>query len=990
MKKRMLSLLLAVCLVVSMAPAAFAANGTTTTADTEKATIATDKGAELYSDVPADSWFVESVDTVTKNGYFNGYPDGTFKPSEAMTRAMFVTVISRMAEAETDDTVTKFPDVPVNTWYTGAVTWANENGIVLGRSDTVFDPNTAITRIEMCIIMSRYVKYLAAETGKTIKATEEAKTFTDTKELSESYLDALNNCVAYGLIQGYTNGTFGPNNGATRAEVATVVARLADKTTEKKPDTSGGSYWTPTTPEQTEFTVTYTATVGDATFGCTDTATKDEPYTVLTWDQFYAKSTDTNKVQPETEDQKFADWTVGGNVYSGGDKMDVTADITLSANLVDLHDKIFIALKEAEQKAKDWFNDKYEAVTSAEPAATTYGDVVLSKVDVTGADKSGSDATRDILVEGSVSIEGLELETKIVTVAAHAAQSVLGGQSAGQTAQGYKNELTELARGIAHALGIYNIDRTSLSTIVDSLYTWGNGEIHNILTGCGLAEAIKTVTVEIEGAQPVTVTVNPSDHSVSLGGSTDKKTVAKNLGIALAKQLYASAQTASTSSGEYLNEVPVEGNITLKFEPQESNNYPKNYEVKLALTLSDKDGLVAYKFEDGKNYVRLTLAEGMQTAYNTEVAAVIDSLSDNESFTNTINAKIEKAKSDMSEDTTIAALNDIMKEYGDDSTGATVSKAVDDWIAANVKADDLVNSAIVTGEFDNTAIFNLITTVANTVAEEVDTKLTDVVEKQTNDFDKQVAEAAVGVIREAKPTELLDSLSSDSGLLQTVGGLDFDPQKLQDLKTEAPNVADYVMAVVCDRINTEKQNHTANYVGKMQDDVEVLISGKLNDVIDEGAMTLLDLRTFKGLQETTLAELNEMLESDIVKSITSSSGSGGSSGGSGDGGIEQYLDRAVNAFKRVANYLGKYEGKVTITLSSGTNPVEITTKNLQDFANGDIATFFDFYEKIDSLNLGGLSLNEMTDKDWCVITFTAGGTEITVCPWLVIPEITAQ
>lgn len=785
MKKRMLSLLLAVCLVVSMAPAAFAANGTTTAADTEKATIATDKGAKLYSDVPENSWFYESVDTVTKNGYFNGYPDGTFKPAESMTRAMFVTVISRMAEAKTDNSVTKFPDVPVNTWYTGAVTWANENGIVLGRSDTVFDPNTAITRIEMCIIMSRYVKYLAAETGKTIKATEEAKTFTDTKDLSESYLDALNNCVAYGLIQGYADGTFRPNSGATRAEVATVATRFAAKLEEKKPDTSGGSYWTPTTPEQTDFTVTYAmpeTSDYDYQVTVTKAAEGDTTHPVLDWATYAENSKATEPTQ-----QAFADWTDGTNKYTAGDVITLTDNVKLTAEFVSTEDEIFLALQAAETSAKNWYTTKHEAVEKAEttaPKVLHYGDIVLSHVSVTGDVKDPPEKTRDIIVEGTATIEGLTIEEKIVEIAANVAKGALG-ETATSTSE-YRAQLTQLVKDVAAAIGVQNIDTSSVRNIVDSLYTWGNDEIHEILKGCGIAEAISSMTVTV-GGQSATINVDAKNHGLTLA-SGDKKTVAKNLGVALAKTLYASAKETKS----YSSTVDLNADITLKFVPAEDkatklDDYPTSYKVNVKLTLSAKDDVLQYRYDAATetNYIKAYIPTSVQDKYTDEIGKIVEDVMKGDALTSQIDGVKDTITQTTSFGQLINAIDKFDESLDSDGAKAEVEEIVDDWINANLSTDLTKNvlykhywvpetaaSTFTASELDNTAFYGtsatdagLIGTVAGSAATYFEGKIADVKQDAIN---KAIAKATDEAKKECADHGITDQGLIDQAVAQAV------------------------------------------------------------------------------------------------------------------------------------------------------------------------------------------------------------------------------
>ena len=213
MKKRLTSLLIVLCLVLALVPTAMAAS------------------AADFTDVKEGTWYYDYVNEVVSKGYFKGESSTIFSPDKQMTRAMFVTVLSRVDGATVNDSKSTFDDVPVNQWYTGAVTWANENKVVLGTGGKNFEPNRAISRIDMCLIMSRYISYYAAKTGQVPATTSSGKTFSDISGLDAEAKAALDRCVTYGLIEGTPEGTFKPYDTATRAEVAAVISRLAWTTT---------------------------------------------------------------------------------------------------------------------------------------------------------------------------------------------------------------------------------------------------------------------------------------------------------------------------------------------------------------------------------------------------------------------------------------------------------------------------------------------------------------------------------------------------------------------------------------------------------------------------------------------------------------------------------------------------------------------------------------------------------------------------------------
>lgn len=176
-----------------------------------------------FNDVSQSSWYYSSVKFVTDKGYMNGTSATTFSPSDRMTRAMFVTVLSREANASTDNTVaSSFSDVKSGQWYTGAVEWAHSNGIVTGYSDTVFGIDDPVTRQDIAVLVDRYVKFM----NYTLKEKPQVDSFTDAASISDYAKSAVEACRLAGLYYGNPDGTLRPMEYVTRAEVAAIIERL--------------------------------------------------------------------------------------------------------------------------------------------------------------------------------------------------------------------------------------------------------------------------------------------------------------------------------------------------------------------------------------------------------------------------------------------------------------------------------------------------------------------------------------------------------------------------------------------------------------------------------------------------------------------------------------------------------------------------------------------------------------------------------------------
>ena len=178
---------------------------------------------DRFQDIPKDSWYYEAVDHVVAKGYYKGLSTYEFAPDAEMTRAMFVTVLSRYADSAYKNSQSAYVDVPVSTWYTGAVNWAAYHKIVEGKGSGRFDPEGSVTREEMCAIIDRYL------TAAKVKLKKQNGTvdFKDESKISSWAEDAVERCVEYGLVSGYPDGTFQPKATATRAQVAEIMYRLS-------------------------------------------------------------------------------------------------------------------------------------------------------------------------------------------------------------------------------------------------------------------------------------------------------------------------------------------------------------------------------------------------------------------------------------------------------------------------------------------------------------------------------------------------------------------------------------------------------------------------------------------------------------------------------------------------------------------------------------------------------------------------------------------
>ena len=174
-----------------------------------------------FTDVEENGWYHTGVDFMVKNGFMNGVADDAFDVDGNLTRAQLVTILYRIAGEPESTATNPFADVADGQWYTNAVIWAAENGIVKGVNTTTFAPNDQITREQIATILFRYAK---AE-----KVEDKLAGFPDAEKVSDYAADAMAWAVEQGLINGISESDgktyLAPQETATRAQIAVILMR---------------------------------------------------------------------------------------------------------------------------------------------------------------------------------------------------------------------------------------------------------------------------------------------------------------------------------------------------------------------------------------------------------------------------------------------------------------------------------------------------------------------------------------------------------------------------------------------------------------------------------------------------------------------------------------------------------------------------------------------------------------------------------------------
>lgn len=188
-----------------------------------------DNSYPLFSDFNSSHWAYNVIYKLTSLGYIKGYPGGIFKPSGNITRAEYAAIFSHLLEdrypqGAANNNAKLFSDLRPDHWSYGVnnkmLSYISKNDalLIFGNS---FDPDRKITREEVVAIIHAALKdYI------TLKFDSEDAVFSDIDRARFS--DSISFCVTLGFIKGYPDGTFKPGSSITRAEIAAILAKVAE------------------------------------------------------------------------------------------------------------------------------------------------------------------------------------------------------------------------------------------------------------------------------------------------------------------------------------------------------------------------------------------------------------------------------------------------------------------------------------------------------------------------------------------------------------------------------------------------------------------------------------------------------------------------------------------------------------------------------------------------------------------------------------------
>lgn len=721
-KQRILSALLALCIVFSLVPTALA----------EK--------ADDFTDVSRSDWYYQFVDYVTSKGYFNGTSETTFAPAENMTRAMFVTVLFRFDGAKGDRSQSAFTDVAPGEWYTDAINWAAANRIVDGVGNGKFAPNDPITRAQMCTMIERYLALYKKAWKVTLPETGSVSVMVDENAIPAYALAAVKQCQRHGLVNGFEDGTFRPNELSTRAQVAAVIYRMSYLVQGAKPDNTpsvnpGGTVNPPVNPPVTAYTY---ALYFDANGGTLIGASPVSTTTTSTTYSFTVTATATR------DGYNFLGWatekTATAATYPANSTITLTANypiITLyavwqaKAPVVVSEDMIGNAVLKSVKQVNDRFSDMKSAVVSAvdqvnkdnkyltdaqlQQVKNIVNDMV--KIDDVKANFTSGDNKTEREVTWNVALEVKDGQVvSAIEQANKLANAIITGTTSKPTPDDIDGFLTSVKNAVESETGIV-LTNKSLSEIktqvVDLLKKEGKSLWANFHDGKG-NYVCGNVDVVFNGKTYATVQVGANSASLSAA----KSKIVKELGTAISKEIYKQMKAQGTS---YTDNFTFNIDLKVNFTPAANADIKAKtdaytYHYKLVVTPKlNSNGLLEYKYEGDENYLRLNISKDVQKAYNDGLDQIAAQFAYTDGTKDKVVAKVkEEMETRLPE--IYAEIETSLKKYDitltnatEDALKAALLAEADKWVETNWTT--FVNSATGGGTLkglDNTALINAV------------------------------------------------------------------------------------------------------------------------------------------------------------------------------------------------------------------------------------------------------------------------------------------
>ena len=168
----------------------------------------------------AGHWAETVVAKWSDNGIISGFPDGSFRPNEAVTRAQLAVIIDNIFKFTTKADM-YFSDVNGSEWFADAVAKCSQAGIISGNPNGTFEPNKPVTREQAAKMIAEAFKLTAADA-------DAYRTFADSSSIAAYAREYVSALYEAGYIAGFPGGNYEPKKGLTRAEALKIIDNILD------------------------------------------------------------------------------------------------------------------------------------------------------------------------------------------------------------------------------------------------------------------------------------------------------------------------------------------------------------------------------------------------------------------------------------------------------------------------------------------------------------------------------------------------------------------------------------------------------------------------------------------------------------------------------------------------------------------------------------------------------------------------------------------
>ena len=199
--------------------AAFMALGITVGTITPLLTAAPSFAQTAFSDVQSDYWAANFIQELSRRNVIAGFPDGTFHPDDAVTRAQFAAMLSKAFQQASKRDAINFSDVPSNYWASAAIRQAYTTGFLAGYPNNQFKPSQNIPREQVLVSLSSGLNYSPGGQTDSI-----LQNFSDASAISSYARSPIAAATERRIVVNYPNvESLNPGQTATRAQVAAFI-----------------------------------------------------------------------------------------------------------------------------------------------------------------------------------------------------------------------------------------------------------------------------------------------------------------------------------------------------------------------------------------------------------------------------------------------------------------------------------------------------------------------------------------------------------------------------------------------------------------------------------------------------------------------------------------------------------------------------------------------------------------------------------------------